>query len=223
MKNIKKSSYLFLFVFLLFFISCSTMQQQVEQRTRLSEPRLLPLDESEWNQTQAKMLTPLKTFSKDGRVINIFTTLARHPKLFGSWLPFGAHILQTSTIPAREREILILRIGWLCRSEYEFGQHTLIGKRVGLSDEEILRITKGPNQTRWSTFDSALIRASDELHRDAFITDETWQALATKYDEKQLLDLIFTIGEYHLVSMALNSCGIQRDPGVPGFPEGAGK
>lgn len=223
MKNFKKASFLFLAVFLLFAISCSTTQKQDEQPARLTEPRLLPLEESEWNQPQAAMLTPLKKYFKDGRVINIFTTLARHPKLMGSWMPFATHILQTSTIPAREREILILRIGWLCRSEYEFGQHTLIGKQAGLTDEEILRITKGPDASGWNGFDAALIRATDELHRHAFITDETWQALAAKYSEQQLLDLIFTVGEYNLVSMALNSTGIQRDPGVPGFPEGAAK
>ena len=147
--------------------------------------------------------------------------MARHPALLESWLTFGHHVLQASSIPARDREILILRIGWLCQSEYEFGQHTLVGKEVGLSDEEILRITKGPEATGWSVFDATLIRASDELHENAFISDETWKVLASQYDEKQLLDVIFTVGQYNLVSMVLNSCGVQREPGVPGFPEGA--
>ena len=192
-------------------------------RTRLTEPRLLPLKESEWDEEQDPMLTPLKQFFKDGQVSNVLTTLARHPKLCDVWMQYGAHILLTLTIPAREKEILILRIGWLCCSEYEFGAHTLAGKQVGLGDEEILRITKGPDTPGWSAFDAILIRAADELHKDAFITDETWHALATKYDEKQLLDLVFTVGHYIVISMALNSCGVQRDPGVPGFPEGAGK
>ena len=190
-------------------------------RTRLTKPRLLPLKESEWNQDQEQLLKPAKQNSKDGRIINMFTTMAHHPKLCINWLPFGTYIYGTSTIPARDREILILRIGWLCCSEYEFGQHTLTGKQAGLSDEEILRITKGPDAPGWSGFDATLIRAADELHGDAFITDETWQALAAKYDEKQLLDLIFTVGTYNMVSMALNSSGVQLDPGLPGFPEGA--
>ncbi len=202
-------------------IGCSPVQQKAGQPARLAEPRLMPLGESEWNQAQAKALIPLKRYFKDGQVINILTTVARHPALLESWLTFGHHVLQASSIPARDREILILRIGWLCRSEYEFGQHTVVGKEVGLSDEEILRITKGPEATGWSAFDAALIRASDELHENAFISDETWKVLASKYDERQLLDVIFTVGQYNLVSMVLNSCGVQREPGVPGFPEGA--
>ena len=204
-----------------FLIGMMTIPVLGQEHIRLSEPRLYPLAESDWDETQAKLLTPLKQYFKDGKVINIFTTLARHPKLFHSWMPFGTHVLQTSTIPPREREILILRIGWLCQSEYEFGQHTLIGKQAGLSDEEILRITKGSNAKGWDAFDTALIQATDELHKDAFISDKTWRTLSCRYNEKQILDLIFTVGEYSLVSMALNSCGIQRDPGVPGFPEGA--
>lgn len=209
MKHLNKSSYLY-------------MEDQCDQRTRLKEPRLMPLEESEWNRSQALLLNPLKKHFKDGRVYNLFTTMARHPKLYDSWSSLGNYIFESSTIPAREREILILRIGWLCRCEYEFGQHILIGKKEGLSDEEILRITKGPDARGWSTFDALLIRATDELYLDAFIKDETWQALSLNYNEKQLLDLIFTVGEYNMLSMLLNSCGIQRDPGVPGFPEGAG-
>ena len=223
MNFINKSSGLFVLIIMSMALMMVSTPVFGEERMRLAQPRLQPLAESEWDENQAKLLTPLKKHFKDGKVINIFTTLARHPKLMGSWMPFATHILQTSTIPAREREILILRIGWLCRSEYEFGQHTLIGKQAGLTDEEILRITKGPDAAGWSEFDAALIRATDELHRDAFISDMTWQALAVNFNEKQLLDLIFTVGEYNLVSMALNSAGIQLDPGIPGFPEGAGK
>ena len=210
-------------VLIIVFLAASALTAVAEERVRLTQPRLHPLAEADWDETQAKLLTPLKQYFKDGKVINIFTTLARHPKLFHSWMPFGTHILQTSTIPPREREILILRIGWLCRSEYEFGQHTLIGKQAGLSDEEILRITKGPNAKGWDAFDATLIQATDELHKDAFISDKTWKMLSSRYNEQQMLDLIFTVGEYSMVSMVLNSCGIQRDPGVPGFPEGADK
>lgn len=194
-----------------------------EKRIRLSEPRLQPIPESKWNDVQTKLLTPLKVHFKDGKVINIFTTLARNPKLFASWATFGTHILQTSSIPPREREILILRIGWLCQSEYEFGQHTLIGKQTGLTDKDILRITQGPDAEGWNSFDAALLQAADELHKDAFITDATWKRLSAKYNEPQLMDLIFTVGQYNMVCMALNTLGIQLDPGIPGFPAGSMK
>ena len=149
--------------------------------------------------------------------LNIFATLARHPKALKRWLVFGGHVLAKSTIPERERELLILRAGWRCGSEYEFGQHTVIGKRAGLTDEEIARLaTEGTE--RWADPDAALVRAVDELVADHRIGDATWTELAGRLDEEQLIDLLFTVGQYVLVSMTLNSLGVEREPGVPGWP-----
>ncbi|MGH9752924.1 MAG: carboxymuconolactone decarboxylase family protein [Blastocatellia bacterium] len=181
---------------------------------RLTKPRLEPLAEEKWDDETREMLDRLKM---DGRVFNIFRTLAAHPKLLKHWLVFGNHILNKSTLPPRERELLILRIGWLCRAEYEWGQHVVIGKRVGLTDEEIERIKEGPDAPGWSEFDATLLRAVDELRAQAFISDAVWNALAATYDTRQLLDLIFTVGQYNMVSMALNTLGVRLDEGVEGF------
>jgi len=110
---------------------------------------------------------------------------------------------------------LILRIGWLCRAEYEWSQHVVIGRAVGLSDAEIDRIGDGPDAPGWSADDAALLRAVDELHADACIADATWQALAGRFSTQQIMDVIFTVGQYALVSMALNSLGVQLDEGLP--------
>ena len=183
---------------------------------RLKEPRLKPLAQEEWTEEQQKLLT---SRLRNGRVLNVFSTMARHPKMAEAWLTFASYILGRSTLPVRDREILILRIGFLCRSEYEFGQHTLIGKRAGLSPEEIVRIMKGPEAVGWDPFEAALLRAVDELHAAAFISEDTWKALAKRYDEKQLMDVVMTVGQYNLVSMLLNTFGVQLDPGFPGFPQ----
>lgn len=183
--------------------------------SRSKEPRLKPLPQAEWSEEQQKLLAPLR---RDGRIFNIFSTLARNPKMMGRWLVFSNYILRDSTLPPRDREMLILRIGWLCRAEYEFGQHTLIGKRAGLSQEEIVRITEGPEAPGWTSSDAALLQAADELHQDAFISDQTWKTLAEQYEEKQMMDVVMTVGQYNLVSMLLNSFGVQLDEGIPGFP-----
>jgi 4-carboxymuconolactone decarboxylase len=175
------------------------------------EPRLPPIPRAEWDaETQALL--------GDRDTINIFGTLAHHPKLMKRWLVFGNHVLAKSTLPAREREILILRIGWLCRSGYEWGQHVGIGKASGLSDEEIARIARGPDAPGWSPVERALLRATDELHADAFVSDATWEELAKRWSTEQLMDLVFTVGQYNLVSMALNSFGVQPEPGLPALP-----
>jgi alkylhydroperoxidase family enzyme len=122
-------------------------------------------------------------------------------------------------LPERDREILIIRIGWLCQSEYEWAQHVRIGKSVGLTDADIERITEGPSAAGLSEHDRLLLLATDELHKDAHISDATWDALSETYDTKQMMDVVFAVGEYNLVSMALNSFGVQLDEGLEGFPE----
>ena len=183
---------------------------------RLTQPRIQPLPESEWDEETRALLEGLQ---RDGQIYNIFATLARHPKLLKRWLVFGNHILAKSTLPEREREIAILRMGWLCRAEYEWGHHVAIGQQAGLSIEDIRRIAIGPDAPGLDQFEAVLLRAVDELHADSFISDATWQALAQRYNTEQLLDLVFTAGQYKLVSMALNSLGVQLEEGFEGFTD----
>ena len=181
---------------------------------RLSAPRIAPLDEKDWTEETRHELGRLEG---EGRTFNVFRTLANHPKLLRRWLVFANHVLFKSTVSAREREILILRIGWLCQAEYEFAQHVQIGRRAGLTDADIQRIVDGPEAAGWDPFEAALVRAADELRRDAIVSDATWKVLSSRYSREQLIDAVFTVGQYTLVSMALNTLGVQLDPGLEGF------
>lgn len=178
---------------------------------RLEEPRLTPLGDDELPDDVKKMFG-------DGPVLNIFRTLAHHPDLMRRWLVFGTHVLGKSTLAARERELAILRIGWLCRSGYEWGQHVAIGLDAGLTEEEIQRIPQGSKADGWSEIDRALLDATDELHSDSFVSDATWARLAS-FSDQQRLDFVFTVGQYNLVSMALNTLGVQPEPGLPTLPK----
>lgn len=181
---------------------------------RLKEPRIQALHESEWNEEQQGVLGDQKM---RGNVQNIFRTLANHPKLAKRWMVFANHILFKSELSARDREIAILRIGWLCQAGYEWGQHVIIGKNAGLSDEEIASIKEGASASCWNDVERLILTATDELHKDAFVSDGTWHALTEHYSEQQMMDLVFTVGQYNLVSMALNSFGVQLDPDISGF------
>jgi 4-carboxymuconolactone decarboxylase len=186
------------------------------RRMRLKEPRVAPLPEAEWSE-EARELLSMTGGVQGGRALNIFTTFARHPALMKRWLVFGTHVLFQSTFPFRERELAILRVGWLCQAEYEWGQHVLIGEQCGLTPEEIARIQRGPAAPGWSASDRALLQAVDELHADRMITDDTYRLLAEKWSTEQLMDFVFAVGQYELVSMALNTFGVQLDAGIPGF------
>jgi 4-carboxymuconolactone decarboxylase len=181
-----------------------------------TKPRIAPLPIDEWAPEAKDTLG--KALLVDGKPLNIFGTLAHHPKLLKRWLVFASHVLSKNTLPARDREILILRIGWHCRSIYEWSQHVAIGKDCGLTDDDISAIRCGPTDPRWSVFEATLVQAVDDLHHQSRIGDTTWAALAGRYSTEQMLDVVFTVGNYTLVSMALNSCGVEVDAAVPVVP-----
>jgi alkylhydroperoxidase family enzyme len=182
---------------------------------RPDKPRIPPLPADERDEQAQELLGGVGTPTFPAS--NIFDTLVRHPGLFRKWLPFGGKLL-AGKLPARDRELLILRTGWHCRSEYEWGQHVLIARRAGITDEEIAQVTHGPDAAGWNDFERALLTAADELHGDACITDATWAALAERYDERQMIEVPMLVGHYHMVAFTLNSLGVQREEGVPGLP-----
>src|SRR5262249_40371846 len=137
---------------------------------RLQTPRVAPLGQENRTPEQAAMLASRPDF-------NIYKTLAHDVALYNRCSPLGRFILDASSLPPREREIVMLRMGWLCQSEYEWAQHARIGKaQAGLSNEDIHRIAEGPAAAGWSEFERTLLRMVDELRYDTMISDATWQA-----------------------------------------------
>ncbi len=198
--------------------SSSQMLAAHDRPTRLERPRIPPIEESDWTPAQRAYLEP---HARANRLFNVFKTAAHHPVASSSWDAFAlGHINgESNTLSPRHRELLILRIGWLCAAEYEWAAHSAVARSIGFTDDELIRITQGPDAPGWAPFESTLLRAVDELHRDAFISDATWQSLSAQYDTPQLMDLVFTVGAYNLVSMLLNSWGVQLDEGFTGFPQ----
>ncbi|MEM1332418.1 MAG: carboxymuconolactone decarboxylase family protein [Actinomycetota bacterium] len=154
----------------------------------------------------------------DGTPLNIFGVLGWHPKLLKRFNLLGGFILNSGLLPERERELVILRVGAKARSEYEFGQHTLIGRRSGLTEAEIEALTSAPSAFPWSDDDLALIAMCDDLHDDDCVSDATWEALSARWGEPELVELLIVAGFYRLVSGFLNSTGVRLDDGVPGWP-----
>jgi 4-carboxymuconolactone decarboxylase len=182
-------------------------------------PRIPPVDFNSLDQETRSLLDSLSGVRREEvDHLNVFTTLAQHPKLLKRWLVFANHVLAKSELPARDRELAILRTGWRCAAPYEWGQHVAIARGVGITDDEVARVAAGPDAPGWPTDDAALLRAVDELHDDGTIRDATWATLADRYDTHQLMDLVFAIGQYHLVSFALNAFRVERDDGVSGVP-----
>ncbi|MEK9823898.1 MAG: carboxymuconolactone decarboxylase family protein [Gammaproteobacteria bacterium] len=178
---------------------------------KLEQPRVPPLDESDWTPEQIEVIGRQ---TMRGNVPNVFKTLIHHEKLAKRWLVFATHILSKNSMSPREREIAILRTGWLAGSDYEWGQHVIIGQDAGLTPDEIEAIKTGSDATNWSHHERLILRACDELHKDVFISDEVWEGLTETYSTEQMMDLIFTCGQYRMLAGALNSLGVPLDEDI---------
>jgi 4-carboxymuconolactone decarboxylase len=175
---------------------------------RLAEPRIPALQPDQWDEKASEIMQPL---AETGRDYNVFRTLVNHPDLARRWLVFANHVLAKSTLPERDRELVIMRIGHLCRAGYEWNKHADISRYLGMSEAEIESSKTGPGAEGLVEMDRLLLQATDDLHTDAHIADDTWQGLSQHYSTEQMMDLVFTVGQYNMVSMALNSFGVQYD------------
>ncbi len=178
-------------------------------------PRIEPLPEEQWTPSVRADLDGIPLFQD--RPFNLFTTLARHPRLLHRWLPFGGKLLLRGSLPARDRELLILRAAHNTGSDYEWGQHLPIADEAGITGTEVERVVAGPDAAGWSAFDASLLRAADELHATSTLSDATWAALADRYGEECLIEVPLVVGHYTMLAYFLNALRVPLDPGLPGF------
>lgn len=151
-----------------------------------------------------------------GRVIGtetpaLFTTLGRARGLFWAWLHFAGRLMPGGRLPRRESELVILRVATLARSDYERTHHRRLGRRAGLSEDELARVVEGPDAPGWSQRERLLLRAADELHELRDVTDETWSGLAAHLDERRLIELLLLVGHYEMLATTLHALRVSPD------------
>lgn len=184
---------------------------------RPATPRLAP--KTVVTDEEAEVLARAGT--RPGRdPLNIFSTMVHNRRVANRAVLLGGAFLGKGTITGREREIVILRVGHNASAQYEFGQHIVIGRREGLTDDEIAALATDDPGDAWTTTERALVALADELCADDCVSDETWATLAQAFDEGQMVELLVLAGYYRMISGFLNSAGVQLDEGVPGWPEG---
>jgi AhpD family alkylhydroperoxidase len=153
--------------------------------------------------------------------VNVLGLFAHHPALARAFLAYNRHLTgRSSTVDRRTRELAVLRVAWRRRCRYEWAQHRSIAARAGVTDAEVAQLRcpvgdgAGAGASAVAGSVPLLIRAVDELLDDSGLSDETYRALSASFDERQLMDLVFTIGTYALLAMAFNSFGLELDPGL---------
>ncbi|MFD0686929.1 carboxymuconolactone decarboxylase family protein [Actinomadura fibrosa] len=181
---------------------CADTPEHHEPQT----PRVGPLPEGEWDDA-------LKAVVANTGPLNVFTTIGRHRELFQSWIGFGSMLLYKGTIPARDRELAILRTAHRRSCAYEWTHHRRIGLEAGLTEAEVAATRLGLDDHAWSEDDLAVLTAADELDELGTVTDGTWAALAGRFGENQLIELVILIGHYHMVAFALNALRVQVEDG----------
>jgi alkylhydroperoxidase family enzyme len=181
-------------------------------------PRIDPLQEEQLSEAQRELIAALRSSAgapAEG-IPEYFLITVKHPALFRSQMEM-AKALFTGTIPRRERELAVLRIGWLCRAPYEWGEHVDIAKRYGVTSEEIERVVQGSTAPGWSDHDAAVLRGVEELLSDYAVSDETWGMLAASWSEQQLLEFPLLVGAYVGTAMQQNALRMRLAPDNPGL------
>lgn len=172
--------------------------------------RVQPLPADQWDQAVEESLSgmlPPERRNPQGAG-NLMSTLARHPKLARAFLRFGGYLLFRSTLPARGRELAILRVAHRRRCAYEWAHHANMAAQVGLSEADIAAARGGAAANE---LDRLILGAVDELDENSNLSDRTWSGLCEHLDERQRMDLVFTIGGYTALAMAINALGIEVD------------
>lgn len=180
--------------------------------------RIAPLPAEEWTDEAREVFAFFGEPGawENGSRTNTQMVLANHPKLAMAYNAFGKHLLIDSSLPVRPRELIVLRVAWLLKSEYEWHYHVGYGLTAGLTLDEIAAVRDGPDAPEWAecNADRAVLAAVDELWTQSRISEPTWSELSRNYDRHQLMDLVFTIGQYVMLSWAISSFGIQLEGGV---------
>ena len=215
MKFLSKKLYSFRYLLVLtLLLVIARSYAQTTGMPPLSSPRIDRV-EKPYTAAEAAILSPRE---RNGEVLGVWSTCANAPRLCNAWLEFTDYLLRESSLPIRDRELLILRIGYLNQGAYEWAAHRGLALSVGISEDELKDITIGSSADSWSEWDSALLKAAEELHEAALVSEETWATLSRQYDKRQMMEVVFTVGQYNLVAMYLNSLGVQFEEDWIGFP-----
>lgn len=182
-------------------------------------PRIAAIDNSDIDAEAHALVTRVRASAGAGPAAvmpEYMRTVAKHPEIFRCQMEMGAVIFK-GRIPPRERELAVLRCGWLCRAPFEWGEHVDIGKRYGLSDEEVERVTQGSSAPGWTEHEAAILRGVEELIADQALSEVTWNILAKSWDEAQMIEFPMMVGQYVATAFVQNSLRIGLAADNPGL------
>lgn len=183
------------------------------------EPRIPPLPKDELNEDALRLAAKLRSLFglETTELPDAIATMLRHPEIYRAQVEYVAQRARAMTLNTRDLELVILRTGWLCRSDYIWGEHVNFGKNAGLTQEEIEWLAQGSTAAGWNARDRSLNRLAEELHENACVSDETWAEIAENFTDKQIIELLMIVGFYHEIAFLYNSLRVRLIPGNKGL------
>ena len=182
-------------------------------------PRILPLRNDEMGNEARDLVSRVRASIGSAPIEDVpeyMRTMLKHPSIFRCQMEMGTAVFR-GQIPPDERELAILRVGWLCRAPYEWGEHVGIAKRYGLSPEQIERVTRGSSAAGWSDHERAILLGVEELIGDQALSDATWDALSRTWNEAQMIEFTMMVGQYVATAFIQNSLRVRLAPDNPGL------
>ena len=193
-----------------------------EAQVLAAPQRIEPLKQEDFDDDARALVISMREslgISEHSVMPEAFATMLKHPGLYRCQMDMGVQLLGKGVLNPRERELAVLRVGWLCRAPYEWSQHVDIAKRYGVTAEEVERATHGSSAPGWSEHDAAIVRGVEELLGDQSICDATWNVLARTWTERQLLEFLALVGYYVSIAYSQNALRMRLSPGKKGLRE----
>ncbi|HXK22944.1 MAG TPA: carboxymuconolactone decarboxylase family protein [Myxococcota bacterium] len=198
---------------------------------RQDPPRIPQITRAEWTDSVRDVFAVFegRRARENGSENPVIRTFAQHPALAKPFLTFNRHLLTTSTLPVRLRQLAILRVAWTRCARYMWASHMRLSLQLGLTPQDFEAVRLGPEAPGWSEPERAVLRAVEQLRDRSDLDDAAWNALARHLDRHQMMDFLFTVGTYLLLALAFNAMRIELEPelqelaGRYGLPGGEGR
>jgi alkylhydroperoxidase family enzyme len=192
---------------------------ELESKMDAPEPRIPPLAPEQLSEDAMQLAAKLRAnFGlATSELPDSVATMLRHPELYRAQIEYVTRRAQASVLAPRDRELVVLRTAWLCRSDYVWGEHVNFARKAGVSADEIQWLTQGSVAPKWNERDRALNRLVEELHETSFVSDETWSLIAANFTDKQIIEMLMMVGSYHEVAYLYNAMRVRLIPGNPGL------
>ena len=198
-----------------------TGQFDYEERQReMSLPqRLPPLEPSEFDPDAVAFAASISSsFSREpGQVSETFRTQFRHFPLFRASMGLYTFMLTQGDLPERDRELIILRILWLCGSPNPYAPHVDMARSIGMDDSEIRRVQDGSQAPGWSDHERLVLRGVEELYDRQAVSDETWDGLKQTWTDRQIMEFPALVGLYFMSAVVHNTTRTRMGDGNRGF------